>query len=99
MALSACGVDDLLTLSNLEDAAVVDNFMEPGYSSSPQALETTSSLEGLQNVLNIVDQFRKCGLGSTLFLPQLVVYGDQSADRSSVLEALTEVPFPRNDNP
>jgi GTPase SAR1 family protein len=33
-----------------------------------------------------------------LSLPQLVVCGDQSAGKSSLLEALTEIPFPRNDN-
>lgn len=66
-------------------------------------LETILSLEGLQsveqrNILNIIDQLRKCDLESTLSLPQLVVCGNQSAGKSSVLEALTEVPFPRNDN-
>lgn len=64
--------------------------------------DSTHSLEALQSdeqrlVLDTVAQVRKCGLEGILALPQIVVCGDQSSGKSSVLEALTEIPFPRND--
>lgn len=48
-------------------------------------------------MLELVDELMSVGLDSTVPLPQIVACGDQSSGKSSVLEALTEVPFPRKD--
>jgi hypothetical protein len=62
---------------------------------------TTESLEALQSdeqrkVLDVVDHLRRQGLSGIVELLQIVVCGDQSSDKSSVLEATTEIPIPRN---
>lgn len=64
---------------------------------------TTSSLQALQSedqrkVMDIVDRLRRTGLSGIVELPQLIVCGDQSSGKSSVLEAITEIPFPRKEN-
>jgi hypothetical protein len=61
---------------------------------------TTASLTKLQStderrLLDVVDKLRRTGLHGHIELPQLVVCGDQSSGKSSVLEAITEIPFPR----
>ncbi|KAI7233482.1 hypothetical protein KC330_g5346 [Hortaea werneckii] len=63
----------------------------------------TTSLDALQSqdsrrVMDIVDKLRRSGLSGIVQLPQLVVSGDQSSGKSSVLEAITEIPFPRKEN-
>jgi hypothetical protein len=70
---------------------------------SKRDVHITGSLKELQTVeqrqiLDTVAQVRKCRLDSILSLLQLVVCGDQSAGKSSVLKALTEIPFPQNNN-
>ncbi|KAF4541959.1 Dynamin family protein [Lasiodiplodia theobromae] len=52
--------------------------------------------DGIRSLLNVVDKLRHVGLTGVLSLPQLVVCGDQSSGKSSVLEAITRIPFPRN---
>lgn len=46
--------------------------------------------------LDKIDRLFACKVGDYVALPQLVVVGDQSSGKSSVLEGLTELPFPRD---
>jgi hypothetical protein len=64
---------------------------------------SADSLVSLQNaeqreLMDLVDRLRRIGLNSILQLPQIVVCGDQSSGKSSVLEAITQIPFPRKEN-
>ena len=61
------------------------------------SLHSLNSLEQ-RELLNVVDKLRAQGLSAFTALPQLIVCGDQSSGKSSVLAALSELPFPRKDN-
>ncbi|KAL3960769.1 hypothetical protein ACCO45_005886 [Purpureocillium lilacinum] len=50
---------------------------------------------GNQAILAKIDKLRELNVGSMIPLPQLVVVGDQSSGKSSVLESLTGFSFPR----
>lgn len=47
-------------------------------------------------LLEKIDKLFACNVGEYIDLPQLVVVGDQSSGKSSVLEGLTKLPFPRD---
>ncbi|KAG6306898.1 hypothetical protein E4U45_006164 [Claviceps purpurea] len=53
---------------------------------------------GHRNLLDIIDKLRSKGISRYVDLPQIVVCGDQSAGKSSVLEAISGMSFPSKDN-
>ncbi|OAA63418.1 Dynamin, GTPase domain protein [Niveomyces insectorum RCEF 264] len=57
--------------------------------------EAFGQLNGEQKaLLDTVDSLRSQGVGNFVNLPQIVVVGDQSSGKSSVLEAISRVRFP-----
>lgn len=48
------------------------------------------------NLLEKIDQLFACNVGEYIDLPQLIVVSDQSSRKSSILESLTKLNFPRD---
>ncbi|KAK1978506.1 dynamin family protein [Colletotrichum cereale] len=62
----------------------------------PVQFKTQTSGLGNRNLLDKIDKLRELGISKQVALPQLVVVGDQSSGKSSVLESLTGYYFPRS---
>lgn len=50
-----------------------------------------------EELLNVIDHLRSKGISRYIDLPQLIVCGDQSSGKSSVLEAVSTLKFPTKD--
>ncbi len=68
--------------------------------SSIQELHFMKSLQTAEQIqlLDLIDSLRAEGLSEFTALSQLIVCGDQSSGKSSLLEAISGISFPRKDN-
>ncbi|KAI9760933.1 MAG: hypothetical protein M1840_002175 [Geoglossum simile] len=53
--------------------------------------------KGNQEIVDLVDRLLECGINNTVGVPQIVIVGDQSSGKSSLLHSLTDIPFPVGD--
>jgi len=77
--------------------------MISGVASEPAGADALKPLNRLQSddheeVLDVIDQLRSEGISRYVNLPQLIICGDQSSGKSSALEAISGLDFPRKDN-
>ncbi|KAF9572897.1 hypothetical protein EC968_009202 [Mortierella alpina] len=49
-----------------------------------------------QDLIDKINKIRSYGLNKMITIPQIAILGDQSSGKSSVLEAITKLTFPRN---
>ncbi|KAL3424105.1 vacuolar sorting protein VPS1 [Phlyctema vagabunda] len=66
----------------------------PSVPHEPILNEDPFSNQVSRQLFEAIDELRRAGAGQELDLPQLVIVGKQSAGKSSLLQGLTDIPFP-----
>lgn len=70
--------------------------LQDGHTATQPSAEGLNDLQSSDQsqLLDIIDQLRRQNLAANLDIPQLVVCGDTSSGKSSVLEAIGQIRFP-----
>jgi hypothetical protein len=68
------------------------------HSTEPPQRETLLQSTEHRDLLDIIDRLRSQSISQFVDLPQIIVCGDQSSGKSSVLEAISGMSFPTKDN-
>jgi GTPase SAR1 family protein len=68
-----------------------------GEATNPTIPEISLQSKDHEELLNVIDHLRALGISRYIDLPQLIVCGDQSSGKSSVLEAISGLKFPTKD--
>jgi GTPase SAR1 family protein len=68
-----------------------------GEATNPVIPEISLQSKDHEELLDVIDHLRALGISRYIDLPQLIVCGDQSSGKSSVLEAISGLKFPTKD--
>lgn len=62
-----------------------------------QSLLTSNYESSVRPTLDMIENLRNVGIESFIPIPQVVVVGDQSTGKSSILEGMSGISFPRGE--
>lgn len=89
------GFSSQYIILNVHESVRTSRDATTGYIMTKHARKTSEALAD-SSLLDKIDKLFACNVGEYIDLPQLVVIGDQSSGKSSVLEGLTSFTFPRD---
>jgi GTP-binding protein EngB required for normal cell division len=78
-------------------ATITPSQADPGNDSAKSPLFDKLLTADQSLLLDTVDELRSHGVSQHIELPQIIVCGDQSTGKSSVLEAISRISFPRDE--